>query len=173
LASDSALASSSFSVSRPVTSSGIAASLAGRNIRPTTSMANAQKYTQPSHGSTGSATAMPARIRSEASITRRRFHRLTTRAATGPPTADGSSRNTKIPPTAVVDPLSSRTKYMSANVPVQSPSREIACPSRRRRKSRRASNSFIALPTPMPLVLGCFPPSRRRNKYRVSCPGRA
>ena len=64
----------------------------------------------------------PMRTTSMASIVRRRFHRPTRRVTAGPATSDGASRSTRIPPTAVDEPVRSSTSAMSAIVPSQSPS---------------------------------------------------
>ena len=67
-----------------------------------------------------------ARSASITSIVRRRSQRTAARAASGPPSAAGSRRNVRIPPTAIGELVSSSTSAMSATVPIQSPSADTA-----------------------------------------------
>ena len=72
-----------------------------------------------------------------ASIVRRRSHLRTAFVASGPPSAAGSSRSVRIPPTAVGDPVSFSARAMNAIVPIQSPSADTPWPMSRSRNPRR------------------------------------
>ena len=69
----------------------------------------------------GMIATIPIRRRSVVNIVRRRSQRSDTRAATVPPRAAGSSRSVRMPPTALVEDVTSQASAMSANVAIQSP----------------------------------------------------
>ena len=115
------LASGSWS---PSTRSGIDASRAGRNTMLAASSRKPQRYTHHSARTKGTRAIITARIRSIASIVRRRSQRADTRVASGPPIDAGSRRSVRMPPTAVGESVSWRTSAMNATVPIQSPSED-------------------------------------------------
>jgi hypothetical protein len=57
-----------------------------------------------------------------ASIVRRRSHFAAARAASGPPSAAGSRRKVRMPPTAIGEFVIASTNAINATVPIQSPS---------------------------------------------------